>query len=217
MTFRTETVQCTVFPIQKYSREGTTSQQAQVLGTRDKAPQTNHKSMGWEHLSLQPLTCRVALHYRDPDTSITMLSVEWIPPNAVSIVLVRTPDAAYSQESLCLQGVCSSHENSSVQITYHGTRIGVRYTGEPDARACRPLRRFQLQLHDAHDTRALVSLIEHKCTCVPAQIDASISKTLTPPSTPVPVERGVHSTILTPPLRQSARSARAIRGHTFDD
>lgn len=217
MTFSTETVQSTVFYLQKYSRERLASQQAPVLGTRDEETQTIHKSTGWEHLSLQPLTCRVALHHRDPNTSITMLLIEWIPPNAVSIVLVRTLDAAYSQESLCLQGACSSSENSSIQITYHGTRIGVRYTGEPDARACRPWRRFQLQFHDAHDTRALVSLIEHKCTCVPAHIDTSISKTLTPPSTPVPVERGVHASILTPPLRQSARTARAIRGHTFDD
>lgn len=217
MTCGKETVQYTVFSVQKYSREGIANKQTQMPGTGDKEAQSKHKSTGWEHLSLQPLTCRIALHHVDTVTPTTMLSIEWIPPNAASIVLVRTVSATYPQESLRLQDACSGNENSNVQITYHGTRIGVRCTGDPGAGAHRSLRRFQLQLHHPHDTRALISLIEHKCTCVPAQIDTYTSKMLTPPSTPTPMGRAVHTSILTPPLRQSARSARTSRGRTYDD
>lgn len=217
MTCGTETVQYTIFSVQKYSREGIADKQTQILGRDDEELRNTHKSMGWEHLSLQPLTCRIGVHHIDTDTPTTMLSIEWIPPNAASIVLVRTFCITYLQESLCLQGACPGNASSDVQITYHDTRIGVRCKGERGAGPHRPARRFQLQLHHLHDTRALISLIEHKCTCVPAQIVTHTNKTLTPPSTPAPMGRDVHTSILTPPIRQSARSTRTIWERTHDD
>ena len=138
-----------------------------------------------------------------------------------SNIVVRRPTIILTiaiKESIDLHAANETAEvdASLVQVTYHDTRMGVRYTN--DARQTNePLRRYQLQLHRADDVNALVELLVHRCTCVPAKISGS-KTTLSPRSAtgdstlPEKARQGTSSlssssTIWTPTPRQSARCA----------
>lgn len=76
-------VQYSTFPVQKYSREraqGMTNESEQYGRAR------------WEHMSLQPLSCRFALHVAQGlQMPRAVLTIEWKPdsPECTPVILVR--------------------------------------------------------------------------------------------------------------------------------
>lgn len=116
------TVQYTTFPLHKYSRG------------LQREPTASRK---WEHVTLQPLLCRVAVH-APVDTRVPRrlcMTVEWEPSTAhgtpTSLVLVRPrPDR---QESIDIGGE-GTYAPSEVCVAFHGTRLGFKYLGAAQVR-----------------------------------------------------------------------------------
>lgn len=76
-------VQYSTFPVQKYSRE-------RAQGMANESEQYGRAR--WEHMSLQPLSCRFALHdAQGPQMSRAVLTIEWKPdsPACTPVILVR--------------------------------------------------------------------------------------------------------------------------------
>ncbi|WFD36118.1 hypothetical protein MCUN1_002989 [Malassezia cuniculi] len=115
--------------------------------------QEKDKHGHWEHLSLQPLVCRVSVLESGGDTQM-WLTVEWATDpdhTAKTVTLERIDLSAYAWQS---RGGSSIVPQLDLKAVYSETRVAFR------VRSSDGFHRFQIQLASQAEATALISAIK---------------------------------------------------------